>query len=114
MAGGKEIRTKIKSVRNTQKITRAMEMVATSKMRKAQERMKSARPYGQKIRSVDCSQSFWRGTCRSWWISCGQQPTMPETRSGAGKWITTNPDRTVHQKQNPGKFRPAPPEAGNP
>ncbi len=52
MAGGKEIRTKIKSVRNTQKITRAMEMVATSKMRKAQERMKSARPYGQKIRSV--------------------------------------------------------------
>lgn len=52
MAGGKEIRTKIKSVRNTQKITRAMEMVATSKMRKAQERMKAARPYGQKIRNV--------------------------------------------------------------
>lgn len=52
MAGGKEIRTKIKSVRNTQKITRAMEMVATSKMRKAQERMKAARPYGEKIRNV--------------------------------------------------------------
>ena len=52
MAGGKEIRTKIKSVRNTQKITRAMEMVATSKMRKAQERMRSARPYGEKIRTV--------------------------------------------------------------
>ncbi|WP_157670431.1 F0F1 ATP synthase subunit gamma [Chitinibacter sp. GC72] len=52
MAGGKEIRTKIKSVKNTQKITRAMEMVATSKMRKAQERMKAARPYGEKIRNV--------------------------------------------------------------
>jgi F-type H+-transporting ATPase subunit gamma len=52
MAGGKEIRTKIKSVKNTQKITRAMEMVATSKMRKSQERMKAARPYGEKIRSV--------------------------------------------------------------
>lgn len=52
MAGGKEIRTKIKSVKNTQKITRAMEMVATSKMRKAQDRMKAARPYGEKIRNV--------------------------------------------------------------
>ncbi|TJZ77482.1 F0F1 ATP synthase subunit gamma [Chitiniphilus eburneus] len=52
MAGGKEIRTKIKSVKNTQKITSAMEMVATSKMRKAQERMRSARPYGEKIRNV--------------------------------------------------------------
>lgn len=52
MAGGKEIRTKIKSVRNTQKITSAMEMVATSKMRKAQDRMRAARPYGQKIRNV--------------------------------------------------------------
>ncbi|AOY00875.1 F0F1 ATP synthase subunit gamma [Jeongeupia sp. USM3] len=52
MAGGKEIRTKIKSVKNTQKITRAMEMVATSKMRRAQERMRGARPYGEKIRKV--------------------------------------------------------------
>jgi len=52
MAGGKEIRTKIKSVQNTQKITRAMEMVAASKMRKAQERMRHARPYGEKIRTV--------------------------------------------------------------
>lgn len=52
MASGKEIRTKIKSVKNTQKITRAMEMVATSKMRKSQERMKAARPYGEKIRNV--------------------------------------------------------------
>tara|TARA_R110002073_G_scaffold157958_8_gene313336 strand:+ start:853 stop:1737 length:885 start_codon:yes stop_codon:yes gene_type:complete len=52
MAGSREIRTKIKSVKNTQKITRAMEMVAASKMRKAQDRMKKARPYGEKIRSV--------------------------------------------------------------
>ena len=52
MAGGKEIRTKIKSVQNTQKITRAMEMVAAAKMRKAQERMRTARPYGEKIRNV--------------------------------------------------------------
>jgi len=52
MAGGKEIRTKIKSVQNTQKITRAMEMVAASKMRKAQERMRAARPYAERIRAV--------------------------------------------------------------
>ena len=49
MAGAKEIRTKIKSVKNTQKITRAMEKVAMSKMRKAQERMATARPYAEKI-----------------------------------------------------------------
>jgi F-type H+-transporting ATPase subunit gamma len=52
MAGSKEIRTKIKSVENTRKITRAMEMVATAKMRKAQERMRAARPYAEKIRNV--------------------------------------------------------------
>jgi F-type H+-transporting ATPase subunit gamma len=52
MAAGKEIRTKIKSVENTRKITKAMEMVAASKMRKAQERMKSARPYAEKIAQV--------------------------------------------------------------
>src|SRR3990172_228999 len=52
MASGKEIRTKIKSVKSTQKITRAMEMVATSKMRKAQERVRAARPYAAKIRNV--------------------------------------------------------------
>jgi len=52
MAGGKEIRTKIESVRNTQKITSAMEMVAASKMRKAKERMVAARPYAEKMRTV--------------------------------------------------------------
>jgi F-type H+-transporting ATPase subunit gamma len=52
MAAGKEIRGKIKSVENTKKITKAMEMVAASKMRKAQERMRAARPYSEKIRNV--------------------------------------------------------------
>ena len=52
MAAGKEIRGKIKSVENTKKITKAMEMVSVSKMRKAQERMRHARPYGEKIRNV--------------------------------------------------------------
>ena len=52
MPGTKEIRVKIKSVQNTRKITKAMEMVAASKMRKAQERMRHARPYAEKIRNV--------------------------------------------------------------
>ncbi len=52
MASGKELRTKIKSVENTKKITKAMEMVAASKMRKAQERMRAARPYSEKIRNI--------------------------------------------------------------
>lgn len=52
MASGKEIRTKIKSVKNTQKITRAMEMVAASKMRKAQDRMAASRPYSKRMRAV--------------------------------------------------------------
>ena len=52
MASGKEIRNKIKSVESTRKITKAMEMVAASKMRKAQDRMRAARPYSEKIRRV--------------------------------------------------------------
>ena len=52
MAGGKEIRTKIKSVENTRKITKAMEMVAASKMRRAQERMRASRPYSEKVRNI--------------------------------------------------------------
>jgi len=52
MAGAKEIRSKISSIKNTQKITKAMEMVAASKMRKAQERMRAARPYADKIRKI--------------------------------------------------------------
>src|ERR1700743_3723291 len=52
MPGTKEIRTKISSVKSTQKITKAMQMVATSKMRRAQERMRLARPYAEKMRTV--------------------------------------------------------------
>ena len=52
MASGKEIRTQIKSVQNTRKITKAMEMVAASKMRKSQERMRAARPYAEKVRRL--------------------------------------------------------------
>jgi F-type H+-transporting ATPase subunit gamma len=57
MAVGKEIRGKIKSVENTKKITKAMEMVAASKMRKAQDRMRSARPYSDKIRNITANLS---------------------------------------------------------
>ena len=52
MAGANEIRTQIASIKSTQKITNAMEMVAASKMRKAQERMEMSRPYAQRIRQV--------------------------------------------------------------
>jgi len=58
MPGIKEVRTKIKSVQNTRKITKAMEMVAASKMRKAQQRMRAARPYAEKIRDVAAHISF--------------------------------------------------------
>jgi len=54
MSGAKEIRSKIKSIKNTQKITKAMEMVAASKMRKAQDRMRATRPYAEKMRNVIC------------------------------------------------------------
>lgn len=52
MAGGREIKTKIKSVQNTRKVTRALEMVSASKIRKAQERMKASRPYAQAMKQV--------------------------------------------------------------
>lgn len=60
MPSTKEIRVKIKSVQNTRKITKAMEMVAASKMRKTQDRMLAARPYGDKIRVIcsHCSSKF--------------------------------------------------------
>ena len=52
MSGAKQIRTQIQSIKNTQKITKAMEMVAASKMRKAQDRMNATRPYAQRIKQV--------------------------------------------------------------
>ncbi|HEX6723365.1 MAG TPA: F0F1 ATP synthase subunit gamma, partial [Burkholderiaceae bacterium] len=57
MAAGKEIRAKIKSFENTKKITKAMEMVSASKMRKAQDRMRAARPYADKIRNITANLS---------------------------------------------------------
>ncbi len=65
MAVGKEIRGKIKSVENTRKITKAMEMVAASKMRKAQERMRNARPYSDKIRNITANLSHANPEYRS-------------------------------------------------
>jgi F-type H+-transporting ATPase subunit gamma len=65
MAVGKEIRTKIKSVENTKKITKAMEMVAASKMRKAQDRMRHARPYSDKIRNITANLSLANPEYRS-------------------------------------------------
>lgn len=69
MAGMKEIRGKIKSVQNTRKITKAMEMVAASKMRRAQERMRAARPYADKVRAIAAhmSRANLNTATRSWW-----------------------------------------------
>ena len=57
MAVGKEIRGKIKNFESTKKITKAMEMISVSKMRKAQERMRAARPYADKIRNITANLS---------------------------------------------------------
>jgi F-type H+-transporting ATPase subunit gamma len=71
MAVGKEIRGKIKSVENTKKITKAMEMVAASKMRKAQERMRSARPYSDKVRNITANLSQANPEYRSPFMAVG-------------------------------------------
>ena len=71
MAVGKEIRGKIKSVENTKKITKAMEMVAASKMRKAQERMRQARPYSDKVRNIAANLSQANPEYRSPYMRVG-------------------------------------------
>jgi len=76
MPSGKEIRNKIKSVESTRKITKAMEMVAASKMRKAQDRMRAARPYGEKIRQVAGNLSHALTDCRHPFLS-----VRPEVRT---------------------------------
>ena len=87
MAGGKEIRTKIKSVQNTRKITKAMEMVAASKMRKAQERMWAARPYAEKVRQLAANLSAANIT--------EYKPPLPEPRGKADQacWRDSDHDR---------------------
>ena len=77
MASGKEIRNKIKSVQNTKKITKAMEMVAASKMRKAQDRMRAARPYAEKIRRLAANLSAANITDTQ--IATFQHPDFPVT-----------------------------------
>jgi F-type H+-transporting ATPase subunit gamma len=77
MAVGKEIRGKIKSVENTRKITKAMEMVAASKMRKAQDRMRAARPYAQRIASITANLSKANPEYRS--------PLMREPEAGKAR-----------------------------
>jgi F-type H+-transporting ATPase subunit gamma len=86
MAVGKEIRSKIKSVENTKKITKAMEMVAASKMRKAQERMRHARPYSDKIRNITANLSRANPEYRS--------PYMrTDGRSGVNGYIVVTTDK---------------------
>ena len=74
MPSTKEIRGKIKSVQNTRKITKAMEMVAASKMRKAQDRMRAARPYADKVRNI--------ASCKR---LCGLQPSVPRQAQGSDR-----------------------------
>ena len=97
MAAAKEIRTKIKSVQNTQKITRAMEMVAASKMRKAQDRMAQARPYAEKIRTVISH------------LAAGQleyvHPFMEEREVKRVAYIVVSTDRGLCGALNTNSFR---------
>ena len=88
MPGTKEIRTKIKSVQNTRKITKAMEMVAASKMRKAQERMRHARPYGEKIRNVAAHIS-------------ARQPGVPASVPGRARHGEARRHHRRHHRQGP-------------
>src|SRR5262250_419080 len=74
MAAGKEIRAKIKSFENTKKITKAMEMVSASKMRKAQDRMRAARPYADKIRNITANLSRANPEYRSPFMRTTESP----------------------------------------
>ena len=95
MPGTKEIRTKIKSVQNTRKITKAMEMVAASKMRKAQERMRHARPYGEKIRNVAAHIS-------------PRQPRVPPSVPGRARHGEAHRHHRRHHRQGPVRRRSTP------
>ena len=103
MAVGKEIRGKIKSVENTKKITKAMEMVAASKMRKAQERMRSARPYADKIRNITAHLSQANPEYRSAYMRTGGTTgavglIVVTTDKGLCGGLNTNILRAITQK----------------
>ncbi|MBK7263233.1 MAG: F0F1 ATP synthase subunit gamma [Rubrivivax sp.] len=105
MAVGKEIRTKIKSVENTKKITKAMEMVAASKMRKAQERMRSARPYADKIRNITAHLSGANPEYKSPYMRSGGAAKaigfiVVSTDKGLCGGLNTNVLRAVTAKMN--------------
>ena len=105
MAVGKEIRTKIKSVENTKKITKAMEMVAASKMRKAQERMRSARPYADKIRNITAHLSGANPEYKSPYMRSGGATKaigfiVVSTDKGLCGGLNTNVLRAVTAKMN--------------
>ena len=103
MAVGKEIRGKIKSVENTKKITKAMEMVAASKMRKAQERMRSARPYADKIRNITAHLSEANPEYKSPYMRAVESPKnvgfiVVTTDKGLCGGLNTNVLRAVTNK----------------
>ncbi len=103
MAVGKEIRGKIKSVENTKKITKAMEMVAASKMRKAQERMRAARPYADKIRNITAHLSEANPEYKSPYMRTGGSSKavgfiIVTTDKGLCGGLNTNILRAVTQK----------------
>jgi F-type H+-transporting ATPase subunit gamma len=103
MAVGKEIRGKIKSVENTKKITKAMEMVAASKMRKAQERMRAARPYADKIRNITAHLSQANPEYRSPYMRAVETPKavgfiVVSTDKGLCGGLNTNILRAVTTK----------------
>jgi ATP synthase, F1 gamma subunit len=98
MAGAKEIRTQIKSIKSTQKITRAMEMVSTSKMRSAQARMQAARPYAEKIRQVISHLALANPEYKHPFL----QPRTTERRVG---YIVVSSDRGLAGGLNTNLFR---------
>ncbi len=103
MAVGKEIRGKIKSFENTKKITKAMEMVSASKMRKAQERMRAARPYAAKIRNITANLALANPEYRSPYLRQVEAPKavgfiVVTTDKGLCGGLNTNVLRMVTQK----------------
>jgi len=111
MAVGKEIRGKIKSFENTKKITKAMEMVSASKMRKAQERMRAARPYADKIRNITANLSLANPEYKSQYMRTGNSAKVSgfivvTTDKGLCGGLNTNVLRavtnTVRDVQNAG------------